>query len=196
VLREALQLLVDGDGPPLLRDSAVAAPATAGAAEGWACPLDLPPLEEVRETDRLAAAFESEMGRMRAWYDMALSQRGATTVGASGVAVAELSGFLCALLAGGTPRAPDADIPPERRVNLVADDIRAVYAEALTAQPGQQGLDGARLADWFYRETAAGRALYALRRLADDESVSEEVRRIAAGVAFPARLAASGQEAS
>ena len=193
VLLEALQLLVAEGGPPLLADYALDAPATVTVADGWACPLDLPAAEaEAGELGQLAAAFGREMEQMRSWYDLAVTRRGATTVGTSGVAIDALADFLCALLNGRIPAAPDGEIPMSRLVNLVADDVRALYAEALTARPGQGRVRGEQLADWFYTETAAGRALYALRRSADLPGQDGELAAIAGALAFPARLAARG----
>ena len=82
-------------------------------------------------------------------------------------------------------------MPLPRLINLVADDIRALYVEGLTAQPGQNLVDAQQLTDWFYLDTAAGRALDAVKGLAG-ESDDEELAAIAGSLAFPARLAGKG----
>ena len=128
------------------------------------------------------------MNQLRSWYDVAIARRGYTTVGASGLGTDELADFMCSLLRGLIPEASAQAAPMLRQVNLVADDIRAMYAEALTAQPGQERVDADTLADWFYRETAAGRALYTLRRMGG-QSDDEAYASIARSLAFPARLA-------
>lgn len=184
----ALQLLCTDAAPPVIEDYGIEAPAGPVSQEGWACPLNLPPVEADSEPARLSNDFAQEMSQMRSWYELALQGRGKTTVGASGVPVEELADFICTLLQGSVPVIEEPVAPPGRLVNLVADDIRALYAEALTAQPGQSLVSAEQLGDWFYLETAAGAALYALRRMGD-ASTEEGVAEIAGAVAFPARLA-------
>ena len=184
----SLKLLCTEAAPPVIEDYGVEAPAGPVSQEGWACPLNLPLVEADSEPARLSNAFTQEMSQMRSWYDLALQGRGHTTVGASGVPVEELADFICTLLGGSVPAVEDPVAPPGRLVNLVADDIRALYAEALTAQPGQSVVSAEQLGNWFYLETAAGAALYGLRRLGDT-SPDASVAEIAGSVAFPARLA-------
>ncbi len=188
VVLAALQLLEVEDGPVVLQDYAVEAPAVITSADGWACPLNLPPVEAAGEIGPLTTAFQQEMQQMRSWYDLAVSRRGSTTVGASGLHIEALADFICTLLAGRIPQVPTAEIPLVRRVNLVADDIRALYAEALTAQPGQDVVGADQLADWFYTETAAGRVFHALRAAGSNRE-DAELQAITGSLAVPARLA-------
>ncbi|MBT6145955.1 MAG: hypothetical protein HOH74_11030 [Gemmatimonadetes bacterium] len=191
VVVAALDLLTASDGPPTLVDYGVEAPSSAEVSEGWACPLNLPPVEPASEPERLRDTFLQEMGQMQSWYDLAREQRGSTTVGSSGLPVEQLAGVFAALLEERVPDVVDPVMPLPRLINLVADDIRALYAEGLTAQPGQSRVEAHQLTDWFYLETAAGRTLYAVKRLAglsNDEGFAE----IAGALAFPARLAGKG----
>ncbi len=191
VVLAALNLLAR-DEAVVLVDYDVEAPVGDIPVEGWACPLNLPPVEAEGDEEGLRADLLREFGHMRTWYDVAINARGHTTVGASGLAIDDLPGFLDDLLRGRVPQVGDPvavpGVPLSRLVNLVADDVRALYAEALTAQPGQDRLSPNQLADWFYLETAAGRAFYAIKGMAtqsDDAAFGE----IAGALGFPARLA-------
>ena len=87
VIRSALGLLESGKGPVLLEDFPEDAPAPGNGREeeagGWVCPVNLSPPPEDR--GKLEAAVAEEIGRLAPWYDLALSTRGRSTVGASGL---------------------------------------------------------------------------------------------------------------
>lgn len=195
VVLAALSLLTHEEGGVLV-DYEVEAPVADVPAEGWACPLNLPPMGLADDDEGLRADLQREFGQMRTWYEMAIKARGHTTVGASGLTIDDLAGLFDDLLRGQVPQTGvTADepvdglgVPLPRLANLAADDVRAMYAEALTAQPGQDQLSANQLADWFYRETAAGRAFYAVKRLGA-ASADTPFGEIAGGLRFPARLA-------
>ena len=57
---------------------------------------------------------------------------------------------------------------------LAVEDLKAYYFEAVAAQPGQRIATGTTLANWLWRDTAAGRVLFALQDLwkdSDDSSM-------------------------
>jgi hypothetical protein len=60
----------------------------------------------------------------------------------------------------GSPR-PDLSAP--EAVKLAAEDLKAYYLEAASAQPGKKS--SAQMADWFWGETAAGGLILSLRSL-------------------------------
>lgn len=161
VLRAALTLLEAPKGP-VLEDFEEDAPDAGHMSVGLACPVDFGgekghSLDGV--TDR-AAALQREMNALRPWYDRALKQRGRTTVGVSGVDLDAMAGFICAFLDGERPPSPREDLSLPYVLNLATDDLKAYYFEAITAQPGQEGvLSSQAVSDWFWGETVAGRIL-------------------------------------
>ena len=57
---------------------------------------------------------------------------------------------------------------------LAVEDLKAYYFEAVAAQPGHRTATGTTLANWLWRETAAGKVLFALQDLwknSDDRSM-------------------------
>lgn len=163
VLLAALKLLEAGKGP-LIEDYPEEAPLSDTEVTPLACPVSFEGKEEnLSDSERLANALKVEISSMQNWYDLAVAQRGRTTVGISGLDMHQIGDFICELLLGNTPDNPRPDIAFGYAVNLVVDDLKAYYQEALTAQPGQTTLSSEALNHWFWKETAASRALYALR---------------------------------
>jgi hypothetical protein len=50
-------------------------------------------------------------------------------------------------------------------LKFAVDDLKAYYTEAVTAQPGEVSPGGDVVADWFWGETIAGRALLIVKDL-------------------------------
>lgn len=159
-LRAALALLERKDGPVVLEDYPEDAPASAPEEmEGLACPVPLPRLP-VDTTASPVAAVEAEMAVLAPWYELALSTRGGSTVGVSGLDLSAVLAFLGKLLAGDMPP-PASGLSLAQTVRFATEDLRNWYLEAASARPG--GSAGARaLADWFWGETAAGRLILRL----------------------------------
>lgn len=150
VIRAALALLDRASGP-VLEDYPEDAPAV-DAAESVACPVSFSP--PPREPTSWAPRLAGEMDTLRPWYEASLRRRGRTTVGIANQPVDALALALAAAL--------DATEPPGRGRALkdTAEDLKAWYLEALTAQPGRH--DPAALQVTLWRETELGRALRAL----------------------------------
>ena len=164
VLRAALTLLERPAGP-VLEEFPDPAPQPADY-DGWACPIALPRPETVPEDghERLVA---EEVARLRPWWDLAKERRGRTTVGASGYDIEEAARMACRYADGGKPDDPGAERKLSLSLKLACDDLMAFYTEAATAQPGGAGSQD--LSDWFWGQTAAGKALLALRERAAGE---------------------------
>jgi hypothetical protein len=100
-------------------------------------------------------------------------RRGRTTFRLSGLTpeqAPEIAAFLADMAAGKEPEAPDGliDTMPQA-VRSMADDLKALYTEAVNEQPGALPPGGVRLWRWIYHETRLGQVLYDLRdRLAAD----------------------------
>ncbi len=170
VLRAALALLESENGPVLLADFPEDAPVTGDDGEGWVCPVNLAP--PPRERSELGAALGAEIGALAPWYELAVRTRGRTTAGASGLDIQKAAEFLAGYLEG-ERGSPLPDVGVAEALKLTCEDIKAWYLEAATARPGSP--PSPVLADWFWGETVAGRALLDLYRVcldSDDEHLA------------------------
>jgi hypothetical protein len=182
VLEAALALL-EAPAGPVLEDFPEDAAEEAEPGT-WACPL---PLAEASAGGSLSEreAFAQEFARIRPWYDLALERRGRTTLGLSGLSADDLGEWLVRLLDDPLPEAPRGDVALGSAVKFAAEDLRALYGEAATVQPGAKLPSASEFEDWFWEETAAGALLKGVRErllAADDASV----KLIAAAMLVPA----------
>ena len=168
VLRAALQLLRATEGP-VLSDFGREAPISPdGEHAAWACLLPLPP--QVTSSDAgeaLRARFQDEIRLLRPWYDEGRRRTGRTSVGLSGLgpeAIENMGDVMATVATGGEPLAPQGATPPmPMLLRYIADDLKAYYFEAATAQPGARRPTAPELNRWLFRETAFGDILYAAR---------------------------------
>ncbi len=171
VLRAALQLF-DAPSGPVLVDFPDDAPTAADESIPLVCPVNFAsPPEDVSDTDLLRAALQREIAQLRTWYDLAVTTRGRTTVGVSRLTPEEMGPFIGAFLDGQAPPNPRADIPLAALFRFAVEDLKSYYCEALTVQPGQNAADSTTLADWFWRETTAGRVLFAVQEVCKQSEV-------------------------
>lgn len=165
VLRAALALLERTDGPVILDDYDEEAPLVVAAEadmEGWACPINLPPPPaDLEAGGGFRAALQDEVGRMTPWYDIALKETGRTTFGLSGLEIGEIVELISQTLDGTAPESPREGIAGAEHLKFAIDDLKAWYREAAAVQPGANS--GLAVGDWFYGETVAGKALFALQ---------------------------------
>ena len=169
VLRAALGLLDRDDGPALIEDFPGEAPADMAASdnEGWFCPISLPPLPvDLLAGGGFKAAMGAEIAGLNTWYEMALHQRGRTTVGLSGMSITEIADFFSIFLDGDVPENPNCAYSVGQNLKFAVEDLKAFYREAASAQPGNN--TGKQMNNWFYGETAGGKALYALAPIIKD----------------------------
>jgi hypothetical protein len=171
VLQAVLQLLEAPSGPVLI-DFPEDAPAVTDDAEPLVCPVNFASLpEELSDTDRLRAALQREIGQLRTWYDLAVTTRGRTTVGVSKLTPEEAGAFIGEFLEGHAPPHTREDIPLAALFRFAVEDLKAYYCEAITAQPGQNTTDSTALSDWFWRDTAAGRVLFAVHEVCKQSDI-------------------------
>ncbi|NNL84523.1 MAG: hypothetical protein HKP27_02670 [Myxococcales bacterium] len=157
----ALQMLEEETGP-VLRDFPDDAPEVAETArEEWACPISLPSADA--DPSDIAARFRTEFAGLRGWYEAALRENGSTTFGAAGLSVDEIGRFIEAV-AGGTEEVPSQarEQSFQNLIKLVSEDIRAIYLEAVAAQPAKRRASSRELSSWFFGETAAGELFHQL----------------------------------
>ncbi len=170
VLRTLLGLL-DRSGGPVLEDYPREAPAGADGGEPWSCPVAFPPPKPAEtEMDALRERLLGEISLLQPWYREAVRSRGRTSVGPSGLSgerANEMATFLATIASGDSPAPPEGareEMP--LLVRFLADDLKAYYFEATTAQPGRSKPGSKELNDWLFGETALGDVLYSIRDLA------------------------------
>jgi hypothetical protein len=99
--------LFEAPNGPVLADFAENALASGPLAAGLACPVDFTHEEVLlTDTEKLCAALKKEMASLRPWYDLAVKDRGRTTVGVSGLVVDAVGVFVCAFWTGTCRRLP------------------------------------------------------------------------------------------
>ncbi len=129
-----------------------------------ACSVSFPQLaDNGSDVDMLRTNFMVEISHMQPWYDLALTKRTRTTVGVAGMEPHALGEFIGGFLEGNIPSSPREDLAPAAVLKLAVEDQKAFYFEAASAQPGQEKADSQTLAEWFWRETVAGKVFVALR---------------------------------
>ena len=69
------------------------------------------------------------------------------------------------------PTESRSDIPMAARFRCAVEDLKAYYCEAITAEPGQHAVDSQKLADGCWRETMAGRMLFAVQEVCQRSEV-------------------------
>jgi hypothetical protein len=184
VLLAALQLLERKDGPVLIRDfpdddpRAVPDPA-------WRAPL-IPETGAMGDADSLASRLEAEILLLRGAHERWIAQTGRTTVGVSGLLIAECARYVAEWLRGKAPASPREGFSAPLILRFAIDDLKAYCLEAAaagTAKPSSR-----QLGDWLWNETATGAAIRALRaaQLASDD---DRLKLIASNFIVPsARL--------
>lgn len=161
VLRMTLDLL-QGDRGPILEDFPDDAPGTGPSAnEGMACTVSFP--RPASETETTEQGLLREIARLEQWYRLGVERRGRTTVGASGLELAEIATYVAGFADGSTPANPRPDLQTGETLKLACEDLRAFYFESALMQPGQSGLSSSALSEWFWNETSAGKTLWTLR---------------------------------
>jgi hypothetical protein len=178
VLQQALDLLARMDGP-VLEDFPDDAPISAGSTEdeeGWACPISLPAPPKADDVD---ADILAEIDFLRSWHDISKVRHGGTSTGVSQLGIDAAARFLAAYARGETPDSPVKSLSSADLLRLASEDLKAYYAESVTAQPGHNGQDpGSQdIANWFWGETKSGNMLLALRDAlkASDEQMLQVV---------------------
>jgi hypothetical protein len=169
VLRALLSLFERTAGP-VLEDFPEDAPADNGQEGGFACPVSF--AAGPAKNEGLAGAVRNEIAQLSSWYDLALRRRGRTTVGVFGTTVDAAVRHVVSYLDGHPEVPPAPGMTAGAAVKRACDDIKAYYCEAAAAQPGN--LSPRAIEQWFWGDTAAARALLAIRDIclaSDDASL-------------------------
>lgn len=168
VMRAAFELLEAEHGPRLVDYPedvpAAAAARDADAMNGMVCPIALPAApDETAPTSEVGIALIREIDALAPWYELAVSTRHRTTVGPSGLTVAQAAKHLAAFLEDQESPCPRDDMPAARVLKLAYEDLKAYYTEAITLQPGFD--TSQRVEAWLFNETVLGGALWRLRAI-------------------------------
>ena len=160
VLRGALELM-DAESGPVLEDYPEDVPPELAGVDftGMSCPIDLPN-PSPREHD-IAQDLLLEIQQVAPWYDLAVSQRGRTTVGISSLDMEQAGRFLAHYLEDESTPMPREDLTTGRLLKFVCEDLKAYYSEAASAQPGMSA--SISVEHWLFNETVLGKLLWQLR---------------------------------
>lgn len=156
VLETALGLLARTHGPVLEDFPEDALGSRPDDMSGWVCPVNFPRLKAEVGSGGLRQELASEMAALQPWYDLNFDQKGRTIVGVGGINISDCVKLVVGFLKDQTIQSPRDDRPLAQMLKFSAEDLKAWYIEAATAQPGGSGRE---IADWFWGETAAGKAL-------------------------------------
>ncbi len=166
VLRACLGLL-DAESGPVLEDYAeeVLVEAKEDEMVGMSCPIDLPP--PPIDGNELTQSLLREISQIAPWYELAVSQRGRTTVGISGLEIQDAAQLLTEYVENPDTRSPRAEMEMGPLLKLVSEDLKAFYSEAVSAQPGMSSSLAAE--NWLFNETALGKILWKFREEHTDD---------------------------
>ncbi len=166
VLMASLDILDTSEGPVIV-DFPDEATVVAGENEQevgvWACPVHFaPPVMDETDMDKTVSAFRREVTELRSWYDLGLQRRGRTSVGDFDPQLA--SELFIDFATDKTSKMLKENLPLPVALRLAAHDMKAFYFEAAIARPGSSAPDSSTFNHWFWKETAAGQVLNAVRK--------------------------------
>ena len=163
IIRSAFNLFERSAGP-VLEDFDDVIPVVDGRM-GYALPPELVlARDQIGDVDALLENVRQEMQSLDGAYRAAVSARGRTTVGASGMAIDDLAPFVAAFVRGDSPKSPRKGVTAIPMLKLVAEDIAAYYSEARSHRDQLDDIEA--MGSWFWEETRAGRLLLALEAVA------------------------------
>lgn len=166
VLMAAFDLL-DAPAGPVISDFPDDAPESTSIVdeadmEGLVCLIAPPKLiDKNAPASELGREILKEIKSLAPWYNLAVSKRGRTTVGPSGLKIDDAAKYLAAFIEDPSTKPPRDDMPAGRILKLSYEDLKAYYGEAITMQPGFT--TSGRVEDWLFNETALGRSLWRLQ---------------------------------
>lgn len=176
--------MLDADSGPVLVDYPEDLPA--GAADddiiGLSCPIDLPPLP-LSDSD-LTRSLLQETARIAPWYELAVNQRGRTTVGISKLEIEDAGRFLVEFIEDPTSSSPRPEVETAPMLKFACEDLKAFYSEAMSAQPGMTS--SLAVENWLFNGTVLGRMLWKFRESYADHS-DPDIRALAQRSLVPDR---------
>jgi hypothetical protein len=181
VLLAALHMLVEGGEPVRIVDFADDDP-RARPDPAWRPPF-VPAAVANGLAESLASRLEAEVSLLEGAHQRWVAQYGRSTVGLSGLVIAEAARYVADWLRGRAPASPRDGFSAPLILRFAVDDLKAYGLEAAAA--GAARPSSRQLGDWLWNETATGAALYALRDLLLTQD-DERLRLIVANFMVPA----------
>ncbi len=161
VILAALRLLEREDGPVIIEDFPDDDP-RAQPDPAWH-PPHLPAAAAGASAEALATRLEREIALLQSAHDRWVAQHGCTTVGLSGLSMADCSRYVADWVRGKAPPSPREGFSAILLLRFAVDDVKAYCLEAAAAGSGKPS--SRQLGDWFWNDTAAGAAVIALRAI-------------------------------
>jgi hypothetical protein len=181
VILAALRLMERDDGPVLIEDYPGDDPRSQPD-PAWQ-PPSVPGVSAGASAEALADQVPIEIGMLKDAHERWLAERRRTTVGLSGLSLADAAATIAGWLRGAAPASPREGVSAPLMLRFAVDDLKAYYLEAAAA--GASKPSSQQLGDWLWNETATGAAILALRE-ACLTSEDERLRLIAGNFMVPA----------
>ena len=159
VILAALRLLERDAGPVVIEDFPDDDPRERPD-PGWRPPISKAQLG-IATADAAASQLDQEIGELESAYHRSIVRRGRSLVGLSGLSITEAGRYIGTWLRGVTPNSPNPEMSAPLALRFAVDDVKAYYVEAAMAGGGTPS--SKQLGDWFWNDTAAGAAVFALR---------------------------------
>ena len=162
VLTQALHLPERTDGPVLLEYFPDDNPSWLNRLD-WKPAVTLPVPTLPTRALEWKSAFRAELALVLPVWERFKARFGRTTVGLAGQPPEAWPEFAASFLDGELPIIPAHDTPA-LALRFMADDLKALYGEAVQAEgppPSARQID-----QWFWRQTVSGQLLIALREVA------------------------------
>jgi hypothetical protein len=163
VLKNALLLVEEPEGPVL-----VDYPHDVGDIENdhtpQACPVDFSTRKK-EQTDReiFLEHLQKEIDTMQTWHDIAREKTGRSTAELSGLTPGQIVILFTDFIDGNLPEISLDNKSISDHLRMAAQDLKAFYFEAVSAQPRQTCNDEV-LSNWFWKETYAAVLINEVRK--------------------------------
>ena len=156
VLIQALRMLERGDGAPVILEDFPDDPPSWRDHNGWhpAVTVSARPRPANGDVAGWSAALAAELAEIMPAWEKAKARFGRTMVGVSGQAPRAWAPFAAEFLSGRIPASPVAGLSPALAVRHLADDLKALYAEAVQAE-GEQS-SARQINTWFWGPSGRG----------------------------------------
>jgi hypothetical protein len=187
VILAALGMLVEDGGPVRIIDFPDDDP-RARPDPAWQPPF-VPAALANDDAESLASRLEAEILLLQGAHRRWMEQYQRSTVGLSGLPIAECARYVADWLRGKAPPSPRDGLSAPLILRFAVDDLKAYGLEAAgagTAKPSSR-----QLTDWFWNETVTVAALYALRELLQTQE-DERLRLIVSNFVVPAARVRTG----
>lgn len=156
VLMQALRMLERGDGAPVILEDFPDDPPSWRDRGGWqpAITLSARPRPAAGDVAGWSAALAAELAEVTPAWEKAKARFGRTMVGISGQPPKAWAPFAAQFLSGQIPVSPVSGLSAPLAVRHLADDLKALYAEAVQAEGAQPS--ARQVNTWFWGPSGGG----------------------------------------